>query len=114
MDIQLTGRVIKIGQTQKFTKFQKREFVLEVSENPNYPETLSIEVVQDKCDSLDHMKIGDTLTAHVNLKGRKWQNPEGEFIYFNTIQCWRFDKGEAAPKDSGASSFEDDGDGLPF
>jgi len=87
---------------------------LEVSENPNYPETLSIEVVQDKCDSLDHMKIGDTLTAHVNLKGRKWQNPEGEFIYFNTIQCWRFDKGEAAPKDSGASSFEDEGDGLPF
>ena len=111
MSIELTGKVIKVLPTNNVNdKFCKREFVLEVADNPTYPETIIMEVIQDKCDSLDHMKVGDTVTAHLNLKGRKWQKDESsEIRYFNTIQCWKFDKSDqSAPPPTSNQSFTDE------
>jgi hypothetical protein len=35
----------------------------------------------------------------INLRGREWVNPEGESVYFNTLQGWRIEKveGENVP-----------------
>ncbi len=88
MDIQ--GEVIEIFSTQQVSaSFQKREFVVKYSENPQYPEFIKFEVIQDKCAELDSFRVGDFVNVFFNLKGRAWTNAQGEKIYFNTIQAWK-------------------------
>ncbi|RJE74672.1 MULTISPECIES: DUF3127 domain-containing protein [Reichenbachiella] len=69
--------------------FKKREFVVEYAENPQYPEFVKFELIQDKCEQLDAFNIGQELNVAFNLKGRKWTNPQGQVVYFNSLQAWR-------------------------
>ena len=88
MDIQ--GKLIKKYETTKINdSFRKREFVVEYVENPQYPELLKFDLIQDRCDLLEEFNIGDTLKVEFNLKGRKWTDPSGNDKYFNTLQAWR-------------------------
>ena len=95
--MQLSARIIEIFETQNISAtFKKREFVLEFIER-QYPEYIKFEFVQDKCDLLDKYQIGQDVNIEFNLKGRKWENPQGEVKYFNTLQAWRI---EAATSES--------------
>ena len=88
MDIQ--GKLIKKYETTKINdSFRKREFVVQYVENPQYPELLKFDLIQDRCDLLEEFNIGDTLKVEFNLKGRKWTDPSGNDKYFNTLQAWR-------------------------
>jgi len=86
------GTILEIFDTQNISNtFKKREFVLEYVENPQYPEYLKFEMIQDKCALLDGLKVGDKVNVHFNLKGRKWTDPKGEVKYFNSLQAWKFE-----------------------
>ena len=75
--------------TQKVSdKFSKREFVLTTEHNTPYPQHISFQLTQDKCESLDRFKIGDAIQVLFNLRGREWNGPQG-VKYFNTLECWR-------------------------
>ena len=90
MNIQ--GKLLEISDTQQIKDtFKKREFVLEYAENPQYPEYLKIELIQDRCNLLDQFNVGDAVDVHFNLKGRKWTDPQGQTKYFNSIQAWKID-----------------------
>ncbi|MFP4090034.1 MAG: DUF3127 domain-containing protein [Cyclobacteriaceae bacterium] len=111
MDVK--GTIIEISQTQQISdKFQKREFVIEYADNPQYPEFVKFETIQDKVNMLDEYKLGDEVVVYFNLKGRKWTDPQGQVKYFNSLQAWRMQKAEA----SGAQSAPTDNnlDDLPF
>ena len=102
------GRILEIADTQKISdRFQKREFVIEYADNPQYPEFVQFEMIQDKCNLLDSYKVGDEIEVYFNLKGRKWTNPQGQVKYFNSLQAWKLEnagQGQAqgsAPVDSG-------------
>jgi len=69
--------------------FRKRVFVVEYAENPEYPEFIKFELIQDKCDELDKFELGAIIDIAFNLKGRKWTNPKGEVVYFNSLQAWK-------------------------
>jgi hypothetical protein len=89
--MQLSARIIEIFETQNISAtFKKREFVLEFIER-QHPEYIKFEFVQDKCDLLDKYQIGQDVNIEFNLKGRKWENPQGEVKYFNTLQAWRIE-----------------------
>lgn len=91
--MELKLRVEEIFDTQEITeKFKKREFVGVLEDNPEYPEFLKIELIQDKCDLLDKFNVGEKVSVSLNLKGRKYENKEGKVMYFNTIQAWRIVK----------------------
>lgn len=91
MAFEITGKVHFVGETVEVSeKFKKRPFVVEYAENPSYPEYIQIEAVQDKCDSLDELRAGDTVTVHFNLRGREWTNKEGVKSWFNTLAMWKF------------------------
>jgi hypothetical protein len=118
----IKGKIYQIFSTQKVSDtFQKREFVVEYRENPQYPEYLKFELIQDKCELLDSMKEGQLIDVYFNLKGREWINPKGEKLYFNSLQAWRIDAIEenedqtsyTPPDEDELSSFSDD-DVLPF
>lgn len=107
--------------------FRKRDIVVTTDEQ--YPQHISVQFVQDKCELLDAYKVGDNVKVDINLRGREWTNPQGETVYFNTIQGWRIGKvqdgnatgqGQAPPMPAAqtfepASTFkEEDHDDLPF
>lgn len=70
-------------------KFTKRDFVLIVAENPQYPQYVSFQLTQDKCGLLDLMETGSEVSVSFNLRGRSWVSPQGETKYFNTLEAWR-------------------------
>ena len=123
--MQIKAKMLEIFEIQQVTNtFKKREFVVEYAENPQYPEFLKFELIQDKCDILDDFSIGQEVEVHFNLKGRKWTNPKGEIVYFNTLQAWRIldtsSQPDAKPQDDAPPlpdeppPFSDEDDEIPF
>ena len=89
----IKGKLLEISSTQQVKdSFRKREFVLEYSDNPQYPEFLKFEAIQNNCDQLDQFSEGDDVNVFFNLKGRKWTDPKGEIKYFNSLQAWKVER----------------------
>ncbi|NBV14527.1 MAG: DUF3127 domain-containing protein [Sphingobacteriia bacterium] len=130
--MQITGKLYKVFQTQKIKDtFQKREFVLEIADNPQYPQYVVFEFTQDNCSLLDGYQEGEQVDIQFNLRGREWRNPQGEIKFFNTLGAWKISRlgntpsqtiapgswAEQAPTTGGgAVPFEtnDDNGDLPF
>ena len=98
--MEVTGKIKKIDETKTYGSngFRKREVVLTTEEQ--YPQFLLIEFVQDKCDLLNSFNVGEDVKISINLRGREWQNPQGEIKYFNSIQGWRIEKMQAGGPDT--------------
>ena len=127
MNIQ--GKVIMIGDVKEISdKFRKRDIVIEHGDNPQYLQNCIFEAHQDKVSILDDVKVGDNVSLEFNLQGRKWTNPQGEIIYFNTLAVWKIeststgdstptrDANDATAKDPEWMGVEQTGDetDLPF
>jgi hypothetical protein len=117
------GKIFEIYDVSKVSEsFRKREFVIEFKENPQYPEYLKFELIQDKCDLLNNFKVGSFVEVYFNLEGRSWTNPKGEKVYFNSLQAWRLEPIEGSneaqpeyqpPMGDDLASFTEE-DELPF
>ncbi|VAW26348.1 hypothetical protein MNBD_BACTEROID06-929 [hydrothermal vent metagenome] len=104
MSLSISGSILEISDVQQIKEtFKKREFVLELTENPQYPEFIKFELIQDKCALLDAYKVSDRVTVHFNLKGRKWTDREGKVVYFNSLQAWRMEL-EGKPHQAASAS----------
>tara|TARA_R110000796_G_scaffold250788_4_gene380656 strand:+ start:9748 stop:10125 length:378 start_codon:yes stop_codon:yes gene_type:complete len=125
--MEVQGKVKMVGETQTFgtNGFRKREVVVTTEEQ--YPQHIMVEFVQDKCDLLNTISVGQPVKIGINLRGREWVNPQGETKYFNSIQGWRIETSQADASNSGMppvppmDSFqpaddlnEEDHDDLPF
>ncbi len=84
--IRLVDTVKELGSNG----FRKRDVIVTTEEQ--YPQHISIQFVQDKTSLLDNFSAGDDVKVSINLRGREWVNPQGETVYFNTIQGWRIEK----------------------
>tara|TARA_R110000868_G_scaffold120421_3_gene319543 strand:- start:2157 stop:2492 length:336 start_codon:yes stop_codon:yes gene_type:complete len=86
----IIGKVHEIGKTQQVNDtFKKRDLILEVAENPTYPEYIKFDTIQDKTALLDGLKVGNTIDVAFNLRGRAWTNKEGVVSYFNSLVAWK-------------------------
>lgn len=117
--MEVKGTIKSIGQTESFGKsdFKKRELVLTTDEQ--YPQTILVEFVQDKCPILDKYKVGQQVSIGINLRGREWVNPQGETKYFNSIQGWKIESVQDSVQDGpfptiAESEVKEGADGLPF
>jgi hypothetical protein len=125
--MEVTGKIKMIDQTKEVGSagFKKRDVVVTTDEQ--YPQSILVQFVQDKCDLLNNFQVGEAVKIDINLRGREWINPQGEAVYFNTIQGWRISKAQAeasssqAPPMPAAAAFppatslnEDEPDDLPF
>jgi hypothetical protein len=92
--MELNVKIHSIGETQIVSdKFSKREFIVETQEE--YKQYLQLQVIKDKCDTLNNYKVGHDVKVHLNIKGRLWTNKEGKEIAFNTLECWKIEKSES-------------------
>ena len=123
--MEVTGKIKVINAEQQVSaSFRKREFVVATEEQ--YPQFISINFVQDKCDLLNNYNVGEAVKVSINLRGREWVNPQGETKYFNDIQGWRIERLQAEqpaamPAMPPAEAFapatdfkEEEHDDLPF
>lgn len=92
--MEVTGKIRVINPEQQVSaSFRKRELVVTTEEQ--YPQFISINFVQDKCDLLNSYNVGEAVKVSINLRGREWVNPQGETKYFNDIQGWRIERLQA-------------------
>ena len=89
--MELQGKIKLIGETKTFGNngFRKREVVITTQEQ--YPQSILVEFIQDKCDLLNNFAVGQDVKISINIRGREWTNPQGEVKYFNSIQGWRIE-----------------------
>jgi hypothetical protein len=117
--MEVLGKVLVKGEVKTFGNkgFQKQDFVVVTDEK--YPQSILVEFQQDNCDLTKPFNIGDDVKIGINLRGRAWDNPQGETKYFNSIVGWRIEKvgeSQAAPFEPAGELVQgvDDDDNLPF
>lgn len=113
--MEIKGKLHEIAPTQQVTdSMKKREVIVEYIENPQYPEYLKFEAIQDKTSLLDSFKVGDNVEVFFNLRGRPWTDKTGKKTYFNSLQLWKIVKLDGNTQPEYASPVDDDDDQLPF
>ena len=112
MGMETSGRIHALFDTQQITeRFRKREFVVELADNPRYPQYVLFQLTGDRCEGLDGFAVGDEVKVEFSLRGREWQSPKGETKYFNSLDVWTLEKlGAGAGQ---AAGFEEPQDDLP-
>ena len=88
--MEIKGTIVQITPVQTVGKnnFKKSSIWLETADQ--YPQTIEIEFVKDKADEIQSLSIGSNITVQIDIKGRKWTNPDGLTRVFNTIQGWKY------------------------
>lgn len=111
--MEVTGQLKVKFDTQKVSeKFQKRDFVLATDLNTPYPQYVSFQVTQDKCNLLDQFNEGDELRVQFNLRGREWNGPQG-IKYFNTLEAWRLERSSGSSAAASSSSQQSSAPATP-
>jgi len=89
MGLEASGRLHALFDTQQVTeRFRKREFVVELGDNPRYPQYVQFQLTGDRCESLDGFEVGQEVRIEFSLRGREWKSPKGEIRYFNSLDVW--------------------------
>ena len=116
MAYEANGKVVQVFETRHVSeKFSKREFVIEIADNPRYPQVVSFQLTGDRCARLDSVGIGDIVRVEFSLRGREWKSPSGDVKFFNTLDCWKLDvKEKGAPRPEPVVVTGDNSDDLPF
>jgi hypothetical protein len=112
------GTVHLIEETKTFGQkgFRKRLVVLE-QDKGKFINYIPLEFVQDGCDAVDELNVGDEIDVPFRLSGRKWQrdaNSEVKFFLsaeatgFKTLRPGgKFDDRGPPPSESEAPADED-------
>src|SRR5262245_42219186 len=104
MGIEATGKLHVIFDTKQVSeRFTKREFVVEMADNPKYPQTVLFQLTGDRCSQLDGLNVGDHVAIEFSLRGREWRSPSGEVKYFNSLDVWKVVPARAGASANGGS-----------
>ena len=96
MGLNASGRIHALFDAQQKTeRFRLREFVLELADNPRYPQYVMFQLTGDRCDRLDDFAVGDEVAVEFSLRGREWKSPKGELRYFNSLDVWTIERAGA-------------------
>lgn len=87
--MEVVGIIKQVQEVTEKGTFKSRNVVVTTEEQ--YPQHISVQFVQDKVGLLDTFTEGQKVKVSINLRGREWVNPEGESVYFNTIQGWKIE-----------------------
>lgn len=87
--MEVVGIIKQVQEVIEKGTFKSRNVVVTTEEQ--YPQHISVQFVQDKVGLLDTFTEGQKVKVAINLRGREWVNPQGESVYFNTIQGWKIE-----------------------
>ena len=110
-DPAVTGKIHVIEETKTYGQkgFRKRLVVLE-QDNGRFTNYLPLEFIQDSCDDVDQLSVGEEVEINYRLSGRKWQRDQNsEVKYFLSAEATGFRKLGGTADESGPA--EED---IPF
>ncbi len=120
-DATVRGIVHVIEETKTYGSkgFRKRLVVLE-QDNGRFPAYIPVDFIQDACDDVDQLNVGDDVEIAYRLNGRKWQrDANSEVKYFLNAEATSFKvvggkpaDGPPLPDESEAPVLDDDE--VPF
>lgn len=117
MGLAATGKIYAVFEAKQITeRFRKREFVLEMGDNPQYPQYVLFQLTGDRCEALDRFEKGDEVRVDFSLRGREWTSPKNEIRYFNSLDVWTLEK-LAAESDASPPGYDapaPGGEDIPF
>ena len=93
--MQITGTLVqkleKIkGNTVK-GEWQKQEFIISVGDK--YPKQVCLSAWGERCDELENIQIGDTVTAELEISSREYNGK-----WYTEARAWKFLNINQAPK----------------
>lgn len=93
MGLEATGTLHTIFDAKQITdRFRKREFVVQMADNPEYPQYVLFQLTGNRCDALEGFAKGDEVRVEFSLRGREWTSPKNEIRYFNSLDVWAVEK----------------------
>jgi len=118
--MEVVGEIIVIGPTETIGAKGFKKRLLVVKTDGQYPQTIPIEFVQDKCSLLDLFQLGQNVSVSINLQGSEWNGK-----YYCNLQGWKIfqqskelSSGEFMPNrqaiDNAMEQAEEEYDDLPF
>ncbi len=90
--MEIVGKLFEKHDAIKRTEtFTVREFIVEVenARNPQYNDFIQFQLTNDRCNIVDNYEVGAMIQVTFDIRGRRWQSPEGRIAYFNTLNAWR-------------------------
>lgn len=85
MSLEIKGRIIEVLETKSGTsasgEWSVQSWVLEEQEG-SFPKKISFEAMNKHFD----LKVGQEITAHINLESREWQGK-----WFLSAKAWKID-----------------------
>jgi hypothetical protein len=123
--MELKGKIYKIFNVEQISdKFKKRDFVLEHSDNPSYPQYSKFQLNQNNVELIEGYSVGDDVKILFNLRGKEYETKNKEIAYFNTLEVYKLEgaTGASSPTSSPIKSGSDvinvskqeEDDDLPF
>ena len=109
-DAKVKGVVHVVEETKTYGQkgFRKRLVVLE-QDNGRFTNYIPLEFVQDACDLVDELNVGDQVEVSYRLSGRKWQrDPSSEVKYFLSAEANSFQVVGAGREAAESAGFQDD------
>ncbi|MFV0554605.1 MAG: DUF3127 domain-containing protein [Mangrovibacterium sp.] len=127
--MEIQGKVFQVlpeqgGVAASGNAWKKQEFVVETTENPQYPKKVCFTLFGDRMSVLQNIKEGDEVRVSFDVESREYQGR-----WFHNVNAWRVDQvvpgAPAAPAAAPATpnfaaatepvapANEEDGD-LPF
>jgi hypothetical protein len=84
--MEVKGKVKVVNATEEVGAkgFKKRLLVVETEET--YPQSIPVEFVQDKCNLLDYIQVGQDVTVQINLRGSEYNGR-----YYVQLQGWKIE-----------------------
>lgn len=89
MAFELQGTLHKVFETQSFgaNGFTKRDFVVMIDEDSKYPQPIRLNLIKDKCDSINDFSVGDKVRVQFDLRGNEHNDR-----FYTDLQAWRIEK----------------------
>ena len=119
--LEIAGKVIAVlekrsGTSKSGNAWVTQEYVIETAEQ--YPKKCCFSLFGEEKIAACNIQIGETITAHIDIDARQWENR-----WFNSISAWKIERAsdagaqaqeapQQAPSDIPQSGQQ--GDDLPF
>jgi len=88
--LEITGKVIAVlekrsGTSKSGNAWVTQEYVIETAEQ--YPKKCCFSIFGEEKIAACNIKFGETITAHIDIDARQWENK-----WFNSISAWKIER----------------------
>ena len=115
--MELIAKLKKVNPIVERGDFKTRKVWVTTEFSSQYPQTVEVEIQQDKTELFAAVGVGSEVKLYINLRGREWQPADGELKVFNTLVCWKMEVlnavGAPAPAQATAPA-QGEVESLPF